>query len=87
MNLTGYYSEDVLNTMLENGNISHLEYLFHHSPEKKEEFENFCREKGLTMDEKAAGAFFKNWMETVAEDYNIDGEREINDDEYVSSEQ
>lgn len=76
MNLTGYYNEEVLNTMLKDGEINHLEYIFHHSPEMKEDFEQYCRDNGKNQDNDAANAYFVNLMEKTAEEYDIDAEEE-----------
>lgn len=87
MNLNGYYNDEILNKMLEEEKISHLEYIFHHSPEMKAEFEEFCNEKGLTQDEKAARAYFDHWMEEVSEDIDIDADLKDTDSEVASTEE
>lgn len=78
MELNGYYNEETLNKMLEEQEITHLEYIFHHSPEMKAEFEEFCKEKEYPQDEKAARAYFDHWMDIVSEDFDIDAAEDEN---------
>ena len=56
-NLEGFYSENVLQEMLHNGEIDHLQYVCHHSEERKMAFVSFCGERGLSADDKAAQQF------------------------------
>lgn len=57
MKLKGFYSEDVLRPLLYEGKITTLEFLFHTSEEQKQEFENYCKENGLPLDEDSAKKF------------------------------
>ena len=56
-NLEGFYSENELQEMLHNGDINHLQYVCHHSEERKIAFVSFCGERGLSADDKAAQQF------------------------------
>ena len=56
-NLEGFYSENELQEMLHNGEIDHLQYVCHHSEERKMAFVSFCGERGLAADDKAAQQF------------------------------
>lgn len=56
-NLEGFYSENELQEMLHNGEIDHLQYVCHHSEERKMAFVSFCGERGLSADDKAAQQF------------------------------
>ena len=55
--LEGYHSEENLQEMLHNGEIDHLQYVCHHSEERKMAFVSFCGERGLPVDDKAAQQF------------------------------
>ena len=55
--LEGYHSEESLQKMLHNGEIDHLQYVCHHSEERKMAFVSFCGERGLPVDDKAAQQF------------------------------
>lgn len=55
--LEGYHSEENLQEMLHNGEIDHLQYVCHHSEERKMAFISFCGERGLSADDKAAQQF------------------------------
>lgn len=56
-NLEGFYSENELQEMLHKGDIDHLQYVCHHSEERKIAFVSFCGERGLSADDKAAQQF------------------------------
>ena len=57
--LEGFYSEDVLDGLLDEGKISHLEYIYHHSEELKNDFAKYCSEgdNPVEQNEESAGAF------------------------------
>lgn len=54
-----YYDEVTLYEMLHNRQISWLDFVRHHSPEKKEEYEEYCRERALPETPETAEAFEK----------------------------
>lgn len=54
MDLKGYYSEETLVELFQQERISRLQFVYHHSPERREDFINFCRERGLQENETAA---------------------------------
>ena len=58
--LKGFYNEEVLDGMLYDGRIGKTEYIFHHSEEMKEAFMEFCRIKGLDIDDDTADIFFQD---------------------------
>ena len=55
--LEGFYSEEILQEMLHKDEIDFLTYVTHHSEERKIGFINFCAERGLSDDERAAQQF------------------------------
>ena len=54
MDLKDYYSEETLIELFQQERISRLQFICHHSPEKREDFIRFCRERGLQENEEAA---------------------------------
>lgn len=66
--LKGLYSAEALDPLLQEGQISRLDYLFHHE-DKKPEFETFCNHHSLQPDENAADAFFEHLLETEKQDH------------------
>ena len=54
MDLKGYYSEETLIELFQQERITRLQFICHHSPEKRDDFISFCRENGLKEDEEAA---------------------------------
>lgn len=69
--LEGFYSEDVLQELLCNGEIGHLSFVCHLSEEQKEEFFNYCDKNGLEKDEKAAQKFLKDKLEEEVQNHSI----------------
>jgi len=59
MNLQGFYNEETLNELLDNKQISKMEYIYHHSPEMKEDFVDFCHDSGLEMNESSAQKYME----------------------------
>lgn len=59
MKLEGFYNEETLNVMLEQGEVNALEYVYHHSEEKKAEYEEYCRQHGLHQNEESAHTFLE----------------------------
>lgn len=55
--LEGFYNEDVLEELLYNNKISTLEYIYHHSQEKIDDFKKYCQRRGIEENEEAAKAF------------------------------
>ena len=55
--LEGFYNEDVLDELLEEGKITNLDYIYHHSEEMKSNFAEYFSEDELEKNEEAAGAF------------------------------
>ncbi len=59
--LKGFYNEDVLQELLYKGNITRLEYIYHHSQEKIDNFKAYCQKRGIQEDETAATAYM-DWL-------------------------
>ena len=57
INLNGYYREDILIGLFQDGKISRCQLICHHSPERRQQFVDFCRERNLQQDEEAAELF------------------------------
>ena len=55
--LDGYYKEDTLIELFQEGKITRCQLICHHSPERRQEFIDFCNEKGIQQDEDAAELF------------------------------
>jgi len=55
--LDGYYKEETLIELFQEGKITRCQLIWHHSPERRQEFIDFCSEKGLQQDETAAELF------------------------------
>ena len=55
--LEGFYNEDVLDELLEEGKITNLDYIYHHSEEMKSNYAEYCGEDKLEQNEETAGAF------------------------------
>ena len=56
--LQGFYKEETLQELLYKGNISRLEYSYHASQERIDDFREYCQENSLQEDEKSAEMFF-----------------------------
>ena len=54
MQLKGYYNEDTLDELLYNEKITRLEYIYHHSQERINDFKEYCRKRNLQENEAAA---------------------------------
>ena len=61
LELKGFYNEDVLQELLFKGEITQLEFIYHHSQEKIDDFKAYCQKCGLQKDEKAADAY-TDWL-------------------------
>lgn len=55
--LKGFYKEETLQELLFKGNISRLEYIYHHSQERIDNFKDYCQKRGLQEDETAASNY------------------------------
>lgn len=55
--LEGFYNEDVLEELLYNNKISTLEYIYHHSQERIDDFKKYCQRRGTDETEEAAKAY------------------------------
>ena len=69
MELKGFYSEETLRPLLYKGEISTLEFLFHYSEEQKQEFENYCKENDLPLDEDSAKKFMDYQLKVEERDH------------------
>lgn len=59
MELKGFYNENILGEMLAKGEITRLEYVYHHSEEMRDDYIGFCKEKGLEQNEQSAEDFME----------------------------
>ena len=59
--LKGFYNEDVLQELLYKGEITQLEYIYHHSQERIDNFKAYCQKRGIQEDETAARAYM-DWL-------------------------
>lgn len=57
--LEGFYNENVLEELLYNNKISTLEYIYHHSQERIDDFKKYCQRRGSDETEEAAKAYCK----------------------------
>lgn len=55
--LKGYYNEEVLQELLYNKKITTLEYVYHHSKERIDDFKKYCQKRGIEETEEAAKAY------------------------------
>lgn len=55
--LKGFYNEETLQELLYKGNITQLEYIYHHSQEKIDAYKEYCQKRNLQEDENSAVAF------------------------------
>ena len=56
-NLNGFYNEEVLEELLFKGKITRLEFIYHHSQERIDDFKAYCQKRGLQENEAAAEAY------------------------------
>ena len=56
-NLNGFYNEEDLEELLFKGEITRLEFIYHHSQERIDDFKAYCQKRGLQEDEAAAEAY------------------------------
>ena len=57
MDISGYKSEEELNELLDAGKITVLTYITHQSKELTKEFEDFCSDRDLSLNEESAEQF------------------------------
>ena len=55
--LKGFYKEETLEELLFKGNITNLEFIYHHSQERIDDFKSYCQRRNIQEDEKAAKAY------------------------------
>jgi len=67
INLKGYYREDILIGLFQEGKISRCQLVCHHSPERRQQFVDFCKERYLQQDEAAAEQFADELMKLEQE--------------------
>ena len=70
-NLQGFYNEDVLEELLYNGEITRLEFIYHHSQKRKDDFKAYCQKRGLQETEAAAEAYC-NYLLKREENAHVD---------------
>ncbi len=57
LELKGFYKEETLEELLFKGNISSLEFIYHHSQERIDDFKAYCQKRRLQENEAAAEAY------------------------------
>ncbi len=55
--MQGFYNEDVLEELLYKGEITRLEFVYHHSQERIDDFKDYCQKRGLQETEASAEAY------------------------------
>ena len=55
--LKGFYKEETLEELLFKGNITNLEFIYHHSQERIDDFKSYCQRRNIQEDEEAAKAY------------------------------
>lgn len=55
--LKGFFNEETLQELLFKGNITRLEYIYHHSQKKIDAYKAYCQKRNLLEDEASAVAF------------------------------
>ncbi len=55
--LKGFYQVAVLEDLLYNGEITQLEYIYHHSQEMIDDFKTYCEKRSLQETEASAAAY------------------------------
>lgn len=55
--LEGFYNQETLEELLFNGDISRLEYIYHHSQERIDDYKAYCQKRGVREDEASAEAY------------------------------
>ncbi len=71
MELKGFYNEDTLEEMLFKGEITQLEYIYHHSQERIDNFKAYCQKRGIQEDDTAAAAYM-DWLLKQEENAHTD---------------
>lgn len=57
--LEEFYNDDTLKPMLHNGEITTLDYVYHQSEQIKQQYIDYCQERGLQQDENSAKTFME----------------------------
>ena len=69
-----YYTEEILVAKVQSGEFTLVDYINNHSPEWKEQYIAYCRNKAIGMDEGSAKAFLdskEEEMETAMAEGNL----------------
>ena len=72
LELKGFYKEETLEELLYKGNITSLEFIYHHSQERIDDFKAYCQKKGLQEDEESAKQYFDYCLQRE-EKYHTEG--------------
>ena len=65
INLKGFYNINILQKMLYEGQITHLDYVMHHTEEDKQAFLDFCKDEKIEADNDAAQRFLKKQLKDI----------------------
>lgn len=67
-----YYPEEVLIDLVQRGVFTWVDYVLHYSEEWREEFTDFCRHRGMAMNDRNALAYIA-FREDLLEDAMQEG--------------
>ena len=68
-----FYPEDVLIEKVQSGEFGWLDYVNHFSKEWKDEYEHYCRTRGIAISDESAELFIE-WKQNRLEEALLDGE-------------
>lgn len=68
-----FYSEDILIEKMQNGEFGWLDYVNHFSREWKEEYEHYCRTRGIPIGHDTAEQFIE-WKQHRLEEALLNGD-------------
>lgn len=68
-----FYPEDILIEKMQNGEFGWLDYVNHFSREWKEEYEHYCRSRGIPIGHDTAEQFIE-WKQHRLEEALLDGD-------------
>lgn len=58
-----YEPEEQLNELLDGKEITHLEYIARHSKEMREEYAEYCKYNGFSVEEEESAEAFLKWRD------------------------
>lgn len=64
-----YNNEETLQELLYKGDITQLEYIYHHSQEKIDEYKEYCQRRNLQENEDSASSFSEYLLKCEEEEH------------------